>query len=245
MLTDCHVHVSLYPGPREICDQAALYETSLIGVACSYEDSVRNLEFAACEGYDAMIGIHPWMADSREFPQEKFEKLISYGNVCGLGECGLDAEHSPLSLGDQVHLLSGALDFANRHQLPVNLHVRHAHEELIRLLRFYRKRNLVGCVHNFTFSKELAREYLSCNMYLSVGHHLLKKNRRLVESMLYAGPEHILLESDYDHMHGEGYDGELITNLAKIYAQIFGMSFMEACTVLSNNVKNYLDGIFL
>ena len=242
MLTDCHVHVSLFPGPREICEQAALHETSLIGVSCSYEDSVRNLEFASIEGYDAMIGIHPWMATQREFPAERFEKLIYYGNVRGLGECGLDGERSPLNLQDQTHLLAGALEFADRFALPLNLHVHRAHAEMIKLLREYKERGLCGCVHNFTFSKELARDYINCNMFLSIGRPLLKRPRRLVESMLYAGPHRILLESDYDHLKGPFYDGELIVKLAGVYAQIFAITFDEACALLEVNVRNYLDG---
>ena len=97
-------------------------------------------------------------------------------------------------------------------------------------------------MHNFTFSKELARDYINCNMFLSIGRPLLKRPRRLVESMLYAGPHRILLESDYDHLKGPFYDGELIVKLAGVYAQIFAMTFDEACALLEVNVRNYLDG---
>lgn len=244
MLTDCHVHVSLYPGPTEVCDAAALYETALIGVACSLEDSIRNLEFAKVEGYHPMIGIHPWYAKSRDFPEMEFERLLTIHKVEGFGECGLDAENYQISLGDQVHLLAGELSFASFHHLPVSLHVRKAHDELIRLLRFYKSRGLTGAIHNFTFSKELARDYLDCNMFLSVGAHLLKKPRRLIESMQYAGPNRILLESDFDHQQSGPYDGALISKLARVYAQVFKLSYEQSCLTLESNVKTYLNGIF-
>ena len=244
MLTDCHVHVSLYPGPTEVCDAASLYETVLIGVACSLEDSIRNLEFAKAEGYHAMIGIHPWFAKSRVFPQEEFERLLTIHHVEGFGECGLDAENYQISLGDQVHLLSAELDFAATHHLPVSLHVRKAHDELRRLLRFYKSKGLTGAIHNFTFSKELAADYLDCNMFLSVGSPLLKKPRRLIEAMQYAGPTRILLESDFDHQKSTTYDGSLITKLARVYAQVFNMTYEDACLTLESNVHTYLNGFF-
>ena len=220
-----------------------MHGISLIGVSCSLDDSVRNLEFAKSQGYKAMIGIHPWMADNREFPEDKFERLLSIYQVSGFGECGLDTESPSLNLGDQVHLLSGEIEFACRHHLPLNLHVRKAHGEMVRLLRRYRSQGVNGAVHNFTFSQELARDYLDCGMYLSVGRHLLKKSRRLLTSMQFAGPDHILLESDYDHVHSGPYDPELIIKLAWVYAEIFGLSFETACVKLRNNVPNFLKGV--
>ena len=242
-LTDCHVHVSLYPGPHEICKAALTHGISLIGVSCSLDDSGRNLEFAKAQGYKAMIGIHPCMADNREFPEDKFERLLSIYQVSGFGECGLDTESTFLNMGDQVHLLSGEIEFACRHNLPLNLHVHKAHGEMIRLLRRYRSQGLSGAVHNFTFSKELARDYLDCGMYLSVGRHLLKKSRRLVASVQFAGADRILLESDYDHVHSGPYEPELIIKLAEVYAEIFNLSFETACTKLQTNVDHFLKGV--
>ncbi len=242
-LTDCHVHVSLYPGPDEICEAAYAHGISLIGVSCSLDDSVRNLEFAKAQGYKAMIGIHPWMAENREFPEDKFERLLSIYQVSGFGECGLDTESPSLNIGDQVHLLSGEIEFACRHALPLNLHVYKAHDEMIRLLRRYRSQGISGAVHNFTFSKELARDYLDCGMYLSVGRYLLKKSSRLVSSLQFAGPDRIILESDYDHVHSGPYDPELIIKLAEVYAEIFDLSFEAACIKLQANVNHFLKGV--
>lgn len=233
MLTDCHIHLSLFADPQAVCNAAAFHRIRLVGVGCDVADSERNIVCARAFGSKAMIGIHPWYARSGSFPFDDFERLFAGGMVCGVGECGLDAGID-LDLNTQIMLLRGHLDFASAHDLPVNLHIRKCHGTLIRLLKEYKGR-LRGIVHNFTFSKEIAREYLNLNLYLSVGHHVLYRSKKLCETLSYAGPQKVLLETDVDEIHSGPYDPELIVKEEQAMAEIFGLTDSSLEDILERN----------
>lgn len=243
MPTDCHVHVSMYPDAAATVAAASARHVRLVGVGCSPEDSERNLRLGSALGYPAMAGIHPWYARSAVFPGDFFEDLASRFPLAGVGECGLDAVESPLSLADQQSLLEAELEFALRHHLPVNLHVRKAHGELMRVLGQKKFSGLMGCIHNFTFSKEIARQYLERNLYLSVGHHILSKHPKMADALRFAGISRILMESDYDHLHTGPYEPALIAAETAAVAEIFGIDAAEAEARLEVNAANYLKGI--
>lgn len=223
MLLDAHVHLSLFPQEQipTLIDRARDSHLELLCVSCDLEDSRLNLKLAAQYGCRVLIGLHPWFATSPHLERAKFEELLSGGICCGIGECGLDARQG-LPVLHQLTLLRSLLELACDCKLPVNLHVRHAHNELLTLLRRFRG-NLRGCVHNFTFSAELAQAYRREHMLLSVGHHLLYGHQRLRESVRLAGPEGLLFETDADFIHSGPYKIDYIACLYETAATLLGL----------------------
>ncbi|MBO6258705.1 MAG: TatD family hydrolase [Succinivibrio sp.] len=233
MLTDCHIHLSLFADPVQVCTMAAQHRIRLVGVGCDVADSCKTLSLAAEFGITAMTGIHPWYAGSEVFPFEDFERFFASGLLRGIGECGLDAE-IPLGLDSQIELLRGHLDFAASHDLPVNLHIRKCHDVLIRLLKTYRG-TVRGIIHNFTFSKELAKEYLDLDFFLSVGHHVLYKSAKLCNTIRYAGAQRLLLETDADELHSGPYDPALLYKEAQALSEILGIEVAMLEETLEQN----------
>ena len=221
MLTDCHLHLSLWPNPEE--NYLALRRAGLdaVAVSCSAEDSIKNARLGLKLGCRIMAGYHPWFARSAAFDRELFERLCTLPCLAGIGECGLDSD-ADLDLNSQQLLLKAQLDFAREHELPVNLHIRKCHGTLLKVLRRYGGR-LRGCVHNFTFSRELASEYLKLGLKLCCGHHLLFRHRRLCESVRLAGPQRLLLETDAGGEHCGPYDCALLKAEFSALAEILGM----------------------
>lgn len=218
-LRDSHVHASLFPDVKRLVESCHESNLEMLGVSCSYEDSIKNVKLADTYHYLATVGIHPWFAKDDSFDEAAFALLLKSPYVVGVGECGLDADiELPLSV--QESLLRKQLDFAVLHNLPVNLHIRKAHGQLIKILKSYQGK-LTGVVHNFTFSKEIAKSYLDLGFLLSVGHLILQKNARSVAALQYASLEHILLETDYDFIHTGPYDTSLMWNEAKVLSEIF------------------------
>ncbi len=235
-LTDFHVHVSLFSDAEAVLKTASLHGIRLIGMSCDAADARRNLELSSRFHYPVMLGIHPWYQTSPDFPLSDFEELYNTGSFCGFGECGMDGVRG-LPLPDQEKLLRAELDFACGHNLCVNLHVRKCHNELMKVLRDYKGR-LLGAVHNFTFSKEVAKSYLDLGLSLSCGHHLVYMNERLVGAVKYAGINHVVLETDLGGDHP--YDPELLKREYECLGRILGLDFEKTAECVETNCRQIL-----
>ncbi len=236
MIADCHVHVMMYQDPLSLIRQAADHGICLVGVSCTAQEAERAEAFIAEPNFYPMAGIHPWYAKSSRFDEKRFERIVSKG-FCGFGELGLDPDGTELSLLEQESLLERELDFACAHHLPLSLHIRKAHGELVRILKKFAPRLSGGVVHNFTFSCEIARSYLDLGLCLSVGGHILKKAPRLIKSLHYAGADKVVLETDADFLHSGPYDFTALPRQLQTYCEIFGLNEQEAVSRLWRNFQ--------
>lgn len=96
----------------------------------------------------------------------QIEQFIQQHRVVALGECGLDK-----SIGGDLSLQEALFEqhilLAKRYQLPLIIHVRQAHNEVIRLLKKHQAN--AGVIHAFSGSLALAEDYWRLGFYLGVG----------------------------------------------------------------------------
>lgn len=105
------------------------------------------------------IGIHPTRPFFENWADRR--KLCDYAKrpgVIAIGEIGLDYHYKR----EEQHRLKQhiwflyQLNLAWKLKLPVILHVRDAHEDALRILKYHPARKLGGVVHCFYASKEIA-----------------------------------------------------------------------------------------
>ena len=148
------------------------------------------------------IGIHPTRSIFEKWSDR--HKLAEYANTPGvtaIGEIGLDYHYKR----EEQHRLKQRLWFiyqlnlAWKMKLPVILHVRDAHEDALRILRWHPARKLGGVIHCFYGSKEIAEKYLKLGYHFGIGGSVLQLEERakdLWESISYIPLDRILLETD-------------------------------------------------
>lgn len=242
---DCHVHVMMYPDPQALLNEAAASGLGMVAPSCTPDESERAVRLKRAAGLPAfhpMCGIHPWHAASEIFDEARFARIAGLGAE-GMGEIGLDQDSSPIPLEAQERLLERELEFACERRLPLSLHVRKAHGSLVRILKRFKGRLPGGVVHNFTFSREVAREYLDLGLKLSVGRHILQGARKLVDSLQMAGPSSVVLETDADFEHSGPYDFTQIPRQEEAFARIFGLELGRAQEILENNARQiFMNG---
>ena len=148
------------------------------------------------------IGIHPTRSIYEKWSDRK--KLDAYAKTPGviaIGEIGLDYHYKR----EEQHRLKQHLWFlyqlnlAWKLKLPVILHVRNAHEDALRILRWHPARKLGGVVHCFYGSKEIAEQYLKLGYHIGIGGSLLQQEERahdLLEAVSHIPLDRILLETD-------------------------------------------------
>ena len=84
-------------------------------------------------------------------------------------------------------------------KLPVVLHVRDAHEDALRILKWPPARKLVGAIHCFYGSKEIAEQDLKLGYHIGIGGSVLQLEgwaKDLWEAIPQIPLERILVETD-------------------------------------------------
>ncbi len=186
------------------------------------------------------VGIHPEAAH-RVQPDwlQQLETLARDSRVCAVGEIGLDYHYedgSPRQV--QIDLLRRQLEMADRLHLPVILHDRDAHEDMLALLQEYRPR---GVVHCFSGSVEMMRQVTGLGLYIGLGGVTTFKNARRPAAVAAAVPDdRLLLETDAPYMAPEPYrgrrcDSSLIAHTAAHIAQLRGT---DTDTLLQQTADN-------
>ena len=148
------------------------------------------------------IGIHPTRSIYEKWSDRK--KLDAFAKILGvvaIGEIGLDYHYKR----EEQHRLKQHLWFvyqlnlAWKMKLPVILHVRDAHEDALRILRWHPARKLGGVIHCFYGSKESAEQYLKLGYHIGIGGSVLQLEERakdLWEAIPHISLDRILIETD-------------------------------------------------
>ncbi len=119
-------------------------------------------------GLFAAPGLHP-MYLSLHRPQhlEVLEKLTQSEKVVALGEIGLDYYIEGLDKKAQQDLFEKQLKIAQKAHLPVLLHVRKAHDQVLATLRA-KHFSHGGLVHAFNGSYQQATQYIKLGFGISI-----------------------------------------------------------------------------
>lgn len=148
------------------------------------------------------MGIHPTRSIYEKWSNRK--KLDAYAKTPGviaIGECGLDYHYKR----EEQHRLKQHIWFiyqlhlAWRLKKPVILHVRDAHEDALRILKWHPARKLGGVIHCFYCSWEIAHQYLKLGYHFGIGGSLLQQEERagtLWEAVKHIPLDRILVETD-------------------------------------------------
>ncbi len=162
-------------------------------------DSLINLCQAAA-GLHYALGLHPIFIEQHQ--RQDIELLRAYldqHKPCAVGEIGLDFVDRKLSIDRQIELFEAQLAAALEFDLPVILHVRKAHEDILNYLRKYPVQG--GIVHAFNGSLQQAQRYQEHGFKFGFGGMLTyPRSRRLRELAQQLPLETIVLETDSPDM---------------------------------------------
>ena len=148
------------------------------------------------------IGIHPTRSIFEKWSdRHKLDEYANTSDVIAIGEIGLDYHYKR----EEQHRLKQHLWFiyqlnlAWKLKLPIILHVRDAHEDALRILRWHPARKLGGVIHCFYGSKKIAEQYLKLGYHIGIGGSVLQLEERakdLWEAIPHIPLDRILTETD-------------------------------------------------
>ena len=243
MLIDTHAHLNFNAFKNdfdEVIKRSLAEDIWTINVGSNYETSKKAKQIA--EKYDgvfAAIGLHPIHAKDENFDKEKYKELDRSDKVVAIGEIGLDYfKDYGLFKEKQKEVFLQQLDLAKELNLPIILHCRMAHEDLLEILKDYQ---IPGVIHCFTGNWKQAREYLDMGFYLGINGIIYKRD--LKEVIKNTPLEKILIETDCPYLTPpqagvERNEPIFIKYIIQDIAKIKGIDFQEVTGTTFQNAKN-------
>lgn len=189
----------------------------------------------------AAVGLHP--DEVGDLNEERFAFLreqCKKEKVVAVGEIGLDYYWDNESHETQKEWFVKQLNLARELDLPVIIHSRDAAEDTLKIMKEYGK-GLRGVIHCFSYSKELAEEYVKMGFYIGIGGVVTFKNGKKLKEIAAAIPlDRILLETDCPYLAPEPHRGKrnsslYIPYIAEEIANLKGITYEEVVAQTEEN----------
>lgn len=279
MIIDTHSHLNFnaYKNDLDEVVKKTLDENIwMINVGSKYETSKDAVEIAQNyeKGVFAAIGLHPifsgaefvkiktdpeegeFLAKEQDFNKEKYKELAKSEKVVAIGEIGLDYYYRPKTKTKleqfkqkQKQVFTDQLKLAEELGLPVILHCRMAHQDILDILKLKNKKNR-GVIHCFTGNLDEMREYLDLGFYIGLNGITFKLD--LDEVIKNCPLDKILVETDCPYLTPlpaiasakagpNGYvrnEPIFIKHVVQKIADLKGLSLDEVANQTTQNAKN-------
>ncbi|MDD6048997.1 MAG: TatD family hydrolase [Methanobrevibacter ruminantium] len=244
--THCHIYNSEMENAEEIIKEAQKNNIILILNGTDLESNEEALKLS--EDYENVytaLGYFYTLAD--EITDEDIAILdnqLEKDKVIAVGEIGLDYYKGKENKDKQIELFEKMLNLAEKHELPIIVHSRKAMQDTYDILK---KHNVVGSMHSYQGSCEMAVEFIKLGFYIGVGGTVTYKNNKKARKMLNKiGIGHVLLETDSPYLPPEEKRGEMNTPLnikyvIKKIAEELDIEESEVIEITAENAKKLFE----
>ena len=217
MLVDSHAHLDM---PHFDADREAVVERARAAGVCAIltlgvnsDSSQRAVALAQqFPAVYAAVGIHPH--EAAQATPEGYKTLVSLARervsnrIIAWGEIGLDYHynHSPPEV--QRREFRRQIRLARELDLPVCIHSREAHEDVVTILVDERAMDVGVVMHCFSGDEQLARRCLDLGFYISFAGPITFTNARQLPAVAPIIPsERLLIETDAPYLSPHPWRG--------------------------------------
>ena len=192
-----------------------------------------------------MIGVHPdEVGDLNEENFARMEQLLHEEKVVAVGEIGLDYYWDKEQHEIQKEWFIHQLQLARKLNMPVNIHSREAAQDTMEIMKEYAT-DMKAIIHCYSYSKEMAEEYVKMGYLLGIGGVVTFKNAKKLKEVVKAVPlSHIVLETDCPYLAPEPNRGKRNASSNLIYvaqtiAELKGTTTEEVIAVTEENARKF------
>ena len=201
-----------------------------------------------------MMGLHPTdieedyrqvLADMKALLEAPDHPYIA------IGEVGLDYYWDKSKAKEQEETFRTQIEWAIEYELPLSIHARSAHRQLVAAMTEYRNERLTGVFHCFGGTTEEALELLQFpGFVLGIGGVVTYKNSPLPETLTAVPLERIVLETDAPYLAPVPYRGKrnesaYVSEVLRKVALIYNVSEKEAESITNDNARRVFPRINL
>ncbi len=279
LLIDTHAHVNFSAFKNdadEVIKNSLDNNVWMILVGSEHKTSQRALEYANKyeKGVYAAIGIHPihlerglvedeeqdysFPTKGEEFHYDSYEKLAKFEKVVAIGEIGLDYYHIDKDRTEEVkkkqkEVFVQQLLLARRLDIPVIIHCRQAHDDMLMILKDFKQKykNLIpsdkpwGVMHCFSGDEDLAWQYFSLGLIVSFTG-LITFSKQWDDLIRKLPFEKFMIETDCPYMTPEPFRGKrnepmLVKYVADRIAEIKNLTTDRVAEITTNNARDLFN----
>ena len=253
MLIDSHAHLDMQDfnhDRNQVIERAIKGGLSrIITVGINMVSSIAALKLT--REYDsvfAAVGYHPHNAS--ECNRQALNKLIETASdpkVVAWGEIGLDFYRNRSLRDVQMNVFLQQLEIAGELGLPVIIHDRDAHNEILSILKKIGKGDRKGVIHCFSGDTNMAMTLIELGYYISISGVVTFKKASLIKEVASNIPlERLLVETDSPYLapapkRGKRNEPLFVTYTAKEISRLRGIEPDELAVALSANTERLFD----
>lgn len=251
MFVDTHAHLqwtSFDNDRKAVLERAKKnYVTRIVNIGFDVAGSLKGIKLAENhKGLYATVGIHPHNADTLcEKTVDKLRELAKNPKVVAIGEIGLDYYRNLSPKEVQKQAFETQLALAQELKLPVVIHDREAHDDILQALSKFRGK-ITGVMHCFSGSKEMAQQCIDLGFKISFnGTITYPKNHELREIAKWMDLKSILLETDCpflapQEVRGKRNEPSFLPIIARDIANLKRISMGDLAEATTRNAEEML-----
>lgn len=249
MIFESHAH---YDDEQFEEDRAVLLNSmqengigTIVNVGASFQSCTDVVQLAQEYPFVyAAVGVHP--DEVGALNEETFAYVKAQcqkEKVVAVGEIGLDYYWDNESHEIQKKWFINQLNLARELELPVIIHSRDAAADTLEIMKEHAQ-GLCGVIHCFSYSKEMAQEYIKMGFHIGVGGVVTFKNSKKLKEIVKEIPlDRILLETDSPYLapvpnRGKRNSSLNIPYIAQEIAELKGISVEEVIAQTEQNGKD-------
>lgn len=278
--THAHVNFAAFKSDAdEVIRRSLDSDTWMILVGSELKTSGRALDYANKyqRGVYAAIGLHPvhlengsvdtgeednaaaagFIARAEEFDYDSYEKMAKFEKVVAIGEIGLDYYHLDPAKDisaikkKQQEVFAQQLLLARSLDLPVIIHCRQAHDDLLAILQEFKKEygHLMptdkswGVIHCFSGDEDLAWKYFKLGLLISFTG-LITFSKQWDDLIRKIPLDKLMIETDTPYMTPEPYRGQrnepiLVQYVANRIADIRGIKLEKVAEITTATARSF------
>lgn len=248
-LFDSHAHLN---DPRFSPDLSQVLQRArdagicgIINVGFDLGSSRLAVEQVASEpDFYAAVGVHPHdAADVDETCLDAIERLAGNERVVAIGETGLDYFRNLAPPQVQRTAFEQFIALAGRLGLPLIVHCREAHTDVLKVLDASIQPGQTVIMHCFAGDMQFAEKCLERDFYLGISGTVTYPKSTVLRQVAACCPDHrILLETDCPWLPPQPYRGKrnepaFVCHVAETVATERGLSTVEIAALTAANAQ--------
>lgn len=254
MLIDTHCHLEMRQFARDgfaavaRAVEAGVLRMITVGTNMADNEKVIRIAGEHREVY-CSVGIHPH--DSAEATPDnlaELKELAKGPKVLAVGETGLDFFKNYAPRDVQIAGFEAQLQVAHELNMPIVIHDRNAHDEVLGILNNFGRTPYRGVFHCFSGDVSVARRALDLGFYISFTGTITYKNEMRSHEVLRMAPrDRVMVETDapfltpMPHRGRKRNEPAFVTFVAEKVAEIWGMKPEDVAELTTQNACRLFD----
>ena len=251
MFVDTHAHLqwASFDNDRENALERAKEKrvTRIVNIGFDIAGNLKGITLAEKhKGLYATVGIHPHNANKlNEKTVDELRELSTNPKVVAIGEIGLDYYRNLSPKEVQKQAFETQLALAQELKLPVVIHDREAHDDILQTLSRY-KGKIRGIMHCFSGSSEMAQQCIDLGFLISfAGTVTYPQAHGLREIVRWVDLKNVLLETDCpwlapQDMRGRRNEPSFLPMTAQEIANLKRTSVADLAEITTRNAEEIL-----